>query len=72
MIPVGSKSIREAIVKYKPMIGLHGHIHESSAVDFLNGVPIFNPGSEYGEGVLRGFVIKLSEGKLEKYWRVEG
>lgn len=72
MVPVGSKSIREAIIKYKPMIGLHGHIHESSGVDFLDGVPIFNPGSEYGEGVLRGFVIKITKEGLEKYWRVEG
>jgi Icc-related predicted phosphoesterase len=72
MIHVGSKSIRESLLKHKPMLGLHGHIHESSGAVNLDGVPIFNPGSEYGEGVLRGFVVELSKEGVEKYWRVEG
>lgn len=71
-IHVGSKAIRAALLKHKPMLGLHGHIHESTAAVSLEGVPIFNPGSEYGEGVLRGFVIELSKDGMEKYWRVEG
>lgn len=72
MIHVGSKSIRECLLRHKPMLGLHGHIHESSGAVNLDGVPIFNPGSEYGEGVLRGFVIELSKEGVDKYWRVEG
>lgn len=71
MVHVGSKTIRELEIKYKPMLGLHGHIHESCAAETLEGVPIFNPGSEYGEGILRGFVIELSQNSLEKFWRVE-
>ena len=72
IIHVGSKAIRELELKYKPMLGLHGHIHEASGVDKLGSTIIFNPGSEYGEGVLRGYVIELSEGKLKRYWRVQG
>lgn len=72
MIHVGSKAVREAEIEYRPLMGLHGHIHESCAADVLNGVPIFNPGSEYSEGILRVFVIELSHNGLEKYWRVEG
>ncbi len=29
MKPVGSKAVREAILKYEPMLSVHGHIHES-------------------------------------------
>jgi Icc-related predicted phosphoesterase len=29
IIPVGSKAVREVIKKYQPVVGLHGHIHES-------------------------------------------
>jgi len=42
---VGSKSVRKFILKYKPLMGLHGHIHEGRGVDKLNGVTIINPGA---------------------------
>ena len=42
---VGSKSVREFILKYRPLMGIHGHIHEGRGVDKLNGVPIINPGA---------------------------
>ncbi|MFW9913844.1 MAG: phosphoesterase, partial [Candidatus Thorarchaeota archaeon] len=29
MVPVGSKSVRAVIEKYQPLLGMHGHIHES-------------------------------------------
>jgi Icc-related predicted phosphoesterase len=63
MIPVGSTATRDAIVKYSPMIGLHGHIHESKGVKKLGGVTIANPGSEYGEGVLDGLLVDLDPKK---------
>lgn len=63
MIPVGSTAVRDAIVKYRPLIGLHGHIHESRGVTSLDGVPITNPGSEYSEGILDGVVIDLDKKK---------
>jgi uncharacterized protein len=63
MIPVGSTAVRDAIVKYRPLIGLHGHIHESRGVTSLEGVPITNPGSEYSEGILDGVVIDLDKKK---------
>jgi len=42
---VGSKSVRKFILKYKPLMGLHGHIHEGRGVDKLNEVTIINPGA---------------------------
>lgn len=41
---VGSKSVRKFILKYKPLMGIHGHIHEGKGVDKLDGVYIINPG----------------------------
>ena len=63
MIPVGSTATRDAIVKYQPMLGLHGHIHESKGVKKLARVPIANPGSEYGEGVLDGLIVDIDSKK---------
>ncbi|HEX3513073.1 MAG TPA: hypothetical protein VHT26_03595 [Trebonia sp.] len=59
MIPVGSTATKEAILKYRPLVGLHGHIHESKGVKKLDGVPVANPGSEYGEGILDGLVVDI-------------
>ena len=63
MIPVGSTATRDAIKKYRPLIGLHGHIHESKGVKKLDGVTIANPGSEYGEGILDGFIVDIDPKK---------
>jgi len=59
MVPVGSTATRDAILKYQPMLGLHGHIHESAGIRKLGRTTLVNPGSEYAEGVLRGAIIDL-------------
>ena len=59
MVPVGSTAVKEAILKYQPMLGLHGHIHEAAGIRKLGKTTIVNPGSEYAEGLLRGVVIDL-------------
>ncbi|MEE9508432.1 MAG: hypothetical protein V3V44_04015 [Anaerolineales bacterium] len=59
MIPVGSTAVKEALLKYQPMLGLHGHIHEAAGIRKLGSTTIVNPGSEYAEGLLRGAVIDL-------------
>ncbi len=72
MIHVGSKAIRDAEKEYQPMMGLHGHIHESYASDKLGDTVVVNPGSEYGEGILRGYIIEFAKDGVERYWKVEG
>lgn len=59
MMPVGSTAVRDAIIRYQPMLGLHGHIHESRGIRKLGRSVVANPGSEYGEGVLNGVLIDL-------------
>lgn len=66
-VHVGSKSVRHAIENYQPLLGLHGHIHESKGVETLRETLCFNPGSEYGEGFLRGIIIDLEEEKVKNY-----
>jgi uncharacterized protein len=61
MVPVGSPAIRRAIDKYQPRLGLHGHIHESRGSHKLGRTVCLNPGSEYGEGVLRGVIIDIDK-----------
>jgi Icc-related predicted phosphoesterase len=72
MIHAGSKAVRKAIETYQPLLGLHGHIHESSGVEKIKNTICINPGSEYGEGILHGYVIEVSHHKVQNYWRVEG
>ncbi len=68
----GSTSIREAIERYQPMLGLHGHIHESQAAAKLGRTVCVNPGSEYGEGVLRGCLMTIADGKVTSYQMTAG
>jgi Icc-related predicted phosphoesterase len=69
---VGSKAIRKAIEEYQPLLGLHGHIHESRGIDNIGRTICLNAGSEYTEGILRGIIITLSEGKIKSYYPVSG
>jgi Icc-related predicted phosphoesterase len=68
----GSLSVRKAIEKYQPMLGLHGHIHESQSVAKLGRTTCVNPGSEYGEGILRGCLVNFSGGVIEGYQMTSG
>jgi Icc-related predicted phosphoesterase len=63
MASVGSTATHDALLKYRPLIGLHGHIHESKGVKKISGVPVANPGSEYGEGILDGLILDLDRRK---------
>jgi len=72
MIHVGSTAIRKLIEEYQPLLGLHGHIHESYASDKIGKSVVLNPGSEYTEGILRGFFIEFDSDGLKNYWKIEG
>jgi len=72
MGPAGSTSVRRAIERHQPVLGLHGHIHESRAAAKLGGTLCLNPGSEYGEGILRGAVVELDEKKVKDYAFTQG
>jgi Icc-related predicted phosphoesterase len=68
----GSTAVRAALERYQPLLGLHGHIHESQAAARLGRTLCINPGSEYGEGVLRGTLVNLVNGKVDSYQMTTG
>ena len=58
--PVGGHSARALIERYQPLVGLHGHVHESRGRAKIGRTTCFNPGSDYQQGVLRGLLLRLS------------
>jgi uncharacterized protein len=70
--PVGSTGVRRAIESFKPVLGVHGHIHESGGERRLGDTWCVNAGSESSMGVLRGYLVDLSERGVERTLRVEG
>ena len=60
----GSQAVADALDRYQPTVGLHGHIHESRGATKYGRSPAFNPGSEYGEGVLRGVIVAIRGGEV--------
>ncbi|MEM4246594.1 MAG: metallophosphoesterase [Candidatus Bathyarchaeia archaeon] len=65
--PVGSIAVKESIFKNQPLLGLHGHIHESRGFVKIGRTLCLNPGSEYQEGVLKGALIQIIEDKVRDF-----
>lgn len=72
IISAGSSACRAAVTRYQPMLGLHGHIHESRGIVKLGRTMCANPGSEYGEGILRGFISDVEGDKVKSYLLTSG
>jgi Icc-related predicted phosphoesterase len=68
----GSSAVREAIERYQPVAGLHGHIHESGGRFRIGRTPCFNPGSEYSQGTLRGWMVGLRGGEMTAHQAMSG
>ena len=70
--PVGSTGVRQAIETFRPVLGVHGHIHESGGERKIRDTVCVNAGSEASMGILRGYLIYLSAAGVERTLRVEG
>jgi uncharacterized protein len=68
----GSSAVSDAIRLYQPVAGLHGHIHESAGRVRFGRTPCFNPGSEYVQGSLQGWIVSLRGGKVSAYQHTSG
>jgi Icc-related predicted phosphoesterase len=66
-IHAGSIGAKHVIEKYQPLLGLHGHIHESRGAQKIGRTLIINPGSEYSEGILKGVIVMLDKKKVKDY-----
>jgi Icc-related predicted phosphoesterase len=71
-IHAGSSAVRRSIEKHSPVMGLHGHIHESKAFVKIGTTLCLNPGSEYSDGILRGALVNLSDGKVHDFMLTSG
>jgi len=60
-VPVGSHAVREAIKRYQPVVGLHGHIHESRGAQKIGKTLCLNPGSDYTADLLRGAIVDIAQ-----------
>lgn len=71
-VNVGSTAVLNAIKEYQPLLGLHGHIHESRAAQKIGRTLCVNPGSEYSEGILRGVIITLDKDRVKNFQFISG
>ncbi|BCU71609.1 metallophosphoesterase family protein [Stygiolobus caldivivus] len=72
MTHVGSKAVRKTIEEFKPLMGIHGHIHESRGFDRVAGTLVLNPGSEYSSGIFHGVYIVLEGEKVKTHQFITG
>ncbi len=72
MTHVGSTSVRRLIESVRPVVSLHGHIHESMGLDRVAGTPVFNPGSVYFSGTLQGLVLDLEGDRVVNHLFITG
>ena len=70
--PVGSTAVRDFELETQPMLGLHGHIHESAGIRRLGRTIAINPGSDYSTGALHGALVTLKDGKVAAHQLVRG
>jgi Icc-related predicted phosphoesterase len=69
---VGSTAVRRAIEMHQPLLGLHGHIHDSKGMCRIGRTLCLNPGSEYVDGILRGVIVDIEGSQVRDYLFTSG
>ena len=72
LVPVGSTAVKECIERVQPLLGLHGHIHESPGFKRMGRTIAINPGSDYGTGALNGVLVTLEKDRVKAHQFVRG
>jgi Icc-related predicted phosphoesterase len=70
--PAGSTAVRAFLEQRQPLLGLHGHIHESAGIRRLGRTIAINPGSDYSTGALNGALVTLEREKVAAHQLVRG
>jgi Icc-related predicted phosphoesterase len=70
--PVGSTAVRDFLLETQPLLGLHGHVHESAGIRRLGRTIAINPGSDYATGALHGALVTLKDGRVSAHQLVRG
>jgi Icc-related predicted phosphoesterase len=72
MVSVGSRAVRDAILRVRPMLGLFGHVHEARSVTRIGPTLCVNPGSTYNQGRLCGLLATIKDGRVHDWQLTEG
>ena len=67
LVSVGSRAVLAVVEKYRPLLGLFGHIHESKGARKYRRTLCINPGSMYEQGILHGATVELKPKKVGSY-----
>jgi Icc-related predicted phosphoesterase len=70
--PVGSTAVRAILEETEPLLGLHGHVHESAGIRRIGRTIAINPGSDYSTGALNGALVTLERDKVAAHQLVRG
>jgi len=70
--PVGSTAVRQVIDRFQPLLGLHGHVHESPGMKKIGRSMCINPGSDYRTANLRGAIVQLAPHKVTAWTLTSG
>jgi Icc-related predicted phosphoesterase len=69
----GSVAVREAVLEYRPVVALFGHIHEAHGAVRLGDTWCINPGSDYSAGVLKGAIVDFdATGRYKTHLLTQG
>jgi Icc-related predicted phosphoesterase len=68
---VGSQSVRDLVTRRQPLLLLSGHCHDSPGFQRIGRTLCVNPGSAYGQGVLRAAKIVFDGRKVLGYQMLE-
>jgi uncharacterized protein len=69
---VGSTAVRQLIEEFQPLLGLHGHIHESRGETHIGRTLCINSGSEYNSGRVHGVTVDLTDTGVTRHQFVVG
>jgi Icc-related predicted phosphoesterase len=72
MVSAGSTAVQGSIERYQPLVGLHGHIHESRGMVKIGRTMCFNPGSEYSSGTLKGVILDIEDDVVSSHLLTSG
>jgi Icc-related predicted phosphoesterase len=72
MTSAGSTAVCKIVEEVQPLLGLHGHIHESRGTASIGRTFCINPGSEYTEGILRGVIVNLEGERVRSHLFTSG
>jgi hypothetical protein len=70
--PVGSTAVRRVIEEHRPVLSLHGHIHEARGHTRIGPTLCINPGSAYEQGQLLGALVELDGKKIKNFVLTSG